>query len=40
MVRMARAYSTHVSGRRRRVSGLRLLAAAPIAVLVGGYQEH
>jgi hypothetical protein len=39
---MAATYSTHAStGRRRRVGGLRLLAAALVAaVLVGGYQEH
>ena len=39
---MARAYTQHVSvGRRRRIGGLRLLAAALVAaVLVGGYQAH
>jgi hypothetical protein len=36
------AYTTHAStGRRRRISTLRLVAAAAVAaVLVGGYQEH
>lgn len=38
----ATQYTTHETlGRRRRIGGLRLLAAALIAaVLVGGYQEH
>ena len=39
---MATVYRTHSStGRRRRISTLRLLLAAAVAaILVGGYQEH